>query len=83
MRLAKLKPIIDYIMVASYVARRTSSVFLSSNKSRSLRTTVPEEVVENLNLSKGDKIQWLINFNGPGNVTISVRKMEIEQKAST
>lgn len=37
---------------------------------------MPEEVVENLGLTRGDAIHWLIKFDGPGNVTISVRKWE-------
>lgn len=42
----------------------TSNVVSSSSKSKSVRTVIPQQVRESLDLNPKDKIQWNVEFDG-------------------
>ncbi len=43
------------------------------SNSKSMRTTVPKEVVQFLNLSKGDNIQWIVDITADKEVSTTVK----------
>lgn len=43
--------------------------------SKSVRTTVPKEVVQFLNLSEGDNIKWIVEVTGDKIVTNVVKRV--------
>lgn len=45
------------------------------SNSKSVRTTVPKEVVQFMNLSKGDNIKWIVEITG-NKVVISIVKID-------
>lgn len=48
-------------------AKATESVLHpNSNKSNSLRTTIPKFIIDQLKLDSGDKVDWSIHGNGEG-----------------
>jgi hypothetical protein len=52
-----------------------SQVSAATTTSRSLRTTIPLDVVSELRIKKGDVLDWSVQNVGNGKVAI-VRKME-------
>lgn len=45
--------------------------------SKSLRTTVPKEIVEILDLSQGDTVQWNVDIESKDEIKIIVTKKKI------
>jgi len=50
-----------------------SKVFRATKKSLSLRTTIPEDIVQFLKLQAGSKVKW-IAYIREGTVTVIIKK---------
>ena len=61
--------------MAKYLRHDESVLHFATPKSNSLRTTVPAYIVNQLNLKKGDKLNWGIEN---GAVVIQVAKPELQ-----
>ena len=46
----------------------------ADNKSNSLRTTIPKEVVDKLELSKGDNLIWIVEDKK----SVCIKKLELQ-----
>lgn len=52
-----------------------STANLQASHSKSLRTTIPGEIVKTLNLSVKDKIQWIVSAE-ENELVVTIRKKE-------
>ena len=52
-----------------------STANLQASHSKSLRTTIPGEIVKTLNLSVKDKIQWVVSAEDD-ELVVTIRKKE-------
>jgi hypothetical protein len=62
-------------MQNSELVRLTSKITLANAISKSLRATIPVEIVESLNLEVGEVIEWEL-FNHNGKKYARIRKLE-------
>ncbi len=58
--------------------RSESVVFQSVKKSASMRTTVPHQVADFMQLQPGDRLEWLLNFKD-NRITVVLRKKSTDK----
>lgn len=55
-----------------------STVGIAKLGTKSLRATVPEGIVEFLDIKEGDKLEWKMELDSNGNRTATVTRKEVK-----